>query len=147
IKKLSTEHKITIILTTHYMEEADMLCDRVAIIDHGKVVALDTPSDFKKSLGGDLVTIKTKDPELSELEKMDFVKHVEYKENVLGLVVDDASSHLQRILEKVGDAENVELHSPTLNDVFLKLTGKQVREDSEEGEGDWMTRSIHSGNK
>jgi len=48
IKKLSTENKITIILTTHYMEEADMLCDRVAIIDHGKVVALDTPLNFKK---------------------------------------------------------------------------------------------------
>ena len=73
IKKLSTENKITIILTTHYMEEADMLCDRVAIIDHGKVVALDTPLDFKKSLGGDLVTVKTKNAELFELEKMDCV--------------------------------------------------------------------------
>jgi ABC-2 type transport system ATP-binding protein len=147
IKRLSTEHKITIILTTHYMEEADILCDRVAIIDHGKVVALDTPSDFKKSLGGDLVTIKTKNPELSELQKMDYIKHVQFDNDLLCLTVNDASSHLQEIFKKVGDAKDVELHSPTLNDVFLKLTGKQVREDSEEGEGDWMTRSIHSGNK
>lgn len=147
IKKLSTEHKITIILTTHYMEEADMLCDRVAIIDHGKVVALDTPADFKKSLGGDLVTIKTKNPDLPELENLDYIKHVQYEDDVLSLVVDNASSHLQKILEKVGDAKDVELHSPTLNDAFLKLTGKQVREESEAGEGDWMTRSIHSGNK
>jgi ABC-2 type transport system ATP-binding protein len=147
IKKLSTENKITIILTTHYMEEADKLCDRVAIIDHGKMIALDTPNDFKKSLGGDLVTIKTKNPELSELKKMDYIKHVQYENNLLSLTVNDASSHLQEIFTKVGDAENVELHSPTLHDVFLKLTGKMIREDSEEGEGGWMTRSMHSGNK
>jgi ABC-2 type transport system ATP-binding protein len=147
IKKLSTENKITIILTTHYMEEADMLCDRVAIIDHGKVVALDTPLNFKKSLGGDLVTVKTKNPELSELEKMDFVKHVQYKDDWLNLTVNDASLHLQKILEKVGVAEDVELHSPTLNDVFLKLTGKQIREGSDEGEGGWMTRSMHAENR
>jgi len=147
IKKLSTENKITIILTTHYMEEADMLCDRVAIIDHGKVVALDTPLNFKKSLGGDLVTVKTKNPELSELEKMDFVKHVQYKDGLLSLTVNDASLHLQKILVHVGVAEDVELHSPTLNDVFLKLTGKHMREDSGEGEGGWMTRSMHAENR
>jgi len=147
IKKLSTENKITIILTTHYMEEADKLCDRIAIIDHGKVIALDTPSNFKKSLGGDLVTIKTKNPELSEIKKMDYIKHVQYKDDLLSLTVDDASSHLQKILEKVGEAENVELHSPTLHDVFIKLTGRQMRENSEEGEGGWMTRSMNSGNR
>jgi daunorubicin resistance ABC transporter ATP-binding subunit len=147
IKKLSTENKITIILTTHYMEEADLLCDRIAIIDHGKVVALDTPLNFKKSLGGDLVTVKTKNPELSELEKMDYIKQVQYKDGLLSLTVNDASLHLQKILEHVGVAEDVELHSPTLNDVFLKLTGKQIREDSGEGEGGWMTRSMHAENR
>jgi ABC-2 type transport system ATP-binding protein len=147
IKKLSTENKITIILTTHYMEEADLLCDRIAIIDHGKIIALDTPLNFKKGLGGDLVTVKTKNPELSELEKMDYVKHVQYKDGLLSLTVNDASAHLQKILEKVGEAEDVELHSPTLNDVFLKLTGKQIRESSNEGEGGWMTRSMNSGNR
>ena len=147
IKKLSTEKKITIILTTHYMEEADLLCDRIAIIDHGKIIALDTPVNFKKSLGGDLVTIKTKNPDLSEIRSMDYVKHVQYKDDLLSLTVNDAGSHLQKILEKVGEAENVELHSPTLHDVFLKLTGRQIREESEEGEGGWMTRSMNSGNR
>jgi len=147
IKKLSTEKKITIILTTHYMEEADLLCDRIAIIDHGKIIALDTPINFKKSLGGDLVTIKTKNPDLSEIRSMDYVKHVQYKDDLLSLTVNDAGSHLQKILEKVGEAENVELHSPTLHDVFLKLTGRQIREESEEGEGGWMTRSMNSGNR
>ena len=147
IKKLSTENKITIILTTHYMEEADKLCDRVAIIDHGKIIALDTPNNFKKSLGGDVVTIKTKNPELADLKNMDFIKHVQYKDDLLSLTVNDASVHLQKILEKVGNAENVELHSPTLHDVFIKLTGRHIREESEEGEGGWMTRSINSGNR
>jgi ABC-2 type transport system ATP-binding protein len=147
IKKLSTENKITIILTTHYMEEADELCDRIAIIDHGKLIALDTPVNFKKSLGGDLVTIKTKNPDLPGIQKMDFVKNVHYKDGLLSLTVNDASAHLQKILEKVGEAENVELHSPTLQDVFLKLTGRQIREGSDEGEGGWMTRTMHSENR
>ena len=147
IKKLSTENKITIILTTHYMEEAEKLCDRIGIIDHGKIIALDTPGNFVRSLGGDSVTIKTKNPELSELKKLDYIKHVQYENGLLSLTVVDAGSHLQHILEEVGEAENVELHSPTMHDVFLKLTGRQIREESEEGEGGWMTRSIHSGNK
>ena len=147
IKKLSTENKITIILTTHYMEEAEKLCDRIGIIDHGKIIALDTPGNFVRSLGGDSVTIKTKNPELSELKKLDYIKHVQYENGLLSLTVVDAGSHLQHILEEVGEAENVELHSPTMHDVFLKLTGRQIREESEEGEGGWMERSMHAGNK
>jgi ABC-2 type transport system ATP-binding protein len=129
------------------MEEAEKLCDRIGIIDQGKIIALDTPNNFKKSMGGDLVTIKTKNPELSELKKMDYIKHVQYENGLLNLTVSDAGSHLQEVLEKVGHAQDVELHSPTMHDVFLKLTGRQIREESEEGEGGWMTRSIHSGNK
>ena len=147
IKKLSTENKITIILTTHYMEEADRLCDRVAIIDYGKIIALDTPDNFKRSFGGDLITVKTKNPELPELKKMDYIKHIQYKDDLLSLTVNDASVHLQKILEKVGEAQSVELRSPTLHDVFLKLTGRKMREDSEALEGGWMTRSMHSQNR
>ena len=147
IKKLSTENKITIILTTHYMEEADKLCDRVAIIDYGKIIALDTPVNFKKSLGGDLITVKTKNPDLRGLKNMDYIKYVQYKDGVLNLTVNDSSSHLQKILEKVGEAETVELHSPTLHDVFLKLTGRHMKDDSGESEGGWMTRSMHSENR
>jgi len=146
IKKLSTDHKITIILTTHYMEEADRLCDRLAIIDHGKIIALDTPNNFKKSLGGDLVTIKTKNPNLSILKKAQYIKNINYGNDLLNLTVNDASSHLQEILGHVGEAESVELHSPTLHDAFIKLTGKHIREDSE-GEGGWYDRMAHSGNR
>jgi len=147
IKKLSTENKITIILTTHYMEEADKLCDRLAIIDHGKIIALDSPNNLKKSLGGDVLTLKTKNPNLSTLKKIKFIKNIKYNNGILNMTVDDASSHLQEILKKVGNIESVESHSPTLHDVFLKLTGKQIREDSEEAEGGWYQRMVHSGNR
>jgi ABC-2 type transport system ATP-binding protein len=147
IKKLSQENKITIILTTHYMEEADNLCNRIGIIDHGKIVALDTPENFKKSLGGDAITIKTRNPDLPALKKLSYMKGLQYENGVLRLTMDNANLHLQEVLEKVGTAETVDLHSPTLNDVFLKLTGKHIREDSDEEEGGWMTRSMHAGNK
>ena len=58
IERLNTEHKTTLILTTHYIEEADYLCGRVAFIDHGKIVALDTPNALKEKMGGDIITLK-----------------------------------------------------------------------------------------
>jgi ABC-2 type transport system ATP-binding protein len=147
IKKLSVENKITVILTTHYMEEADKLCDRIAIIDHGKTIALDTPNNFKKSFGGDIVTIKTNNPNLEELKKIIAIKNIQYENDWLNLTVNDASTNLQNILNHVGRAQSVEVHSPTLNDVFLKLTGKHIRENSPgEAEGGWYDRMIHSGN-
>src|SRR6185312_3258041 len=72
IKRLVDEEKVTIILTTHYMEEADMLCDRIGIIDKGKIVALDTPAGLKASLGGDIIRIKTKDG-IDRVRQFDFV--------------------------------------------------------------------------
>jgi len=142
IKKLTTEKKVTIILTTHYMEEADRLCDRLAIIDHGKVVALDTPTKLKKSLGGDVVTIKAKNPDITGVKKLSYVKNVKHDDGTITLTVDNAGSHLQEILKIVGCVEMVEMRSPTLHDVFIKLTGKTMREG--EGEGGYFERMIHS---
>jgi ABC-2 type transport system ATP-binding protein len=147
IKKLSKENKITIILTTHYMEEADMLCDRIGIIDRGKIIALDTPANLKKGMGGDVVAIRTKNPDLHELRDRAYIKHVQYDDNLLNLTVDNASAHLQDILKNAGDAEHVEFHSPTLHDVFLKLAGRHMQKDAGEGEGGWMTRMVHSENR
>jgi ABC-2 type transport system ATP-binding protein len=145
IKRLSTEKKVTIILTTHYMDEADMLCDRLAIIDHGKVVALDTPSKLKKSLGGDVVRLKTSSPNIKAVKKLKFVKGIQKEDGYLVLTVTDASRHLQEILKNVGEVENVESRSPTLNDVFLHFTGNEIRE--QEGEGGFFERMMHSGNR
>ncbi len=145
IKKLSTEKKVTIILTTHYMEEADQLCDRLAIIDHGKVVALDTPTNLKKSLGGDVVTLKIKNPNIEAVKKLKYVKNIKEENDVLTLTADNASSHLQEILKKIGNVESVESRSPTLNDVFLHFTGREIRD--QESEGGTFERMINSRRK
>lgn len=142
IKKLSTEKKVTIIITTHYMEEADKLCDRLAIIDRGKVVALDTPEKLKKGLGGDVVRLKIKKPNISAVKKLKYVKSAKSADGILTLTVNDAGRHLQEILRKVGAVESVESRSPTLNDVFLHFTGNEIRD--QEGEGGYFERMIRS---
>jgi len=133
ITKMVKEKNITVILTTHYMEEADMLCDRIGIIDLGKIVILDSPSKLKKVIGGDLIRLRIVKPKLDEVRKFEFVKSVYFNDGVVTLKIVDANRHLQEILDVVGRVESVEMRSPTLNDVFLHYTGRQIREESPEG--------------
>ncbi len=143
IKRLSQEKKVTIIITTHYMDEADSLCDRVAIIDHGKVAALDTPQNLKKKIGGDVVRLKVSGkPKLDSLRKLKYVKNVEHKDGYISMTVFDSGDHLQEILKKIGKVESVETRKPTLNDVFLHFTGSEIREEG--GEGGYFERMMHS---
>lgn len=138
VRRLVEEEKITVILTTHYMEEADMLCDRIAIIDKGKIVALDTPGALKAGLGGDIIRIKTKDPSAARLvEGFDFVRSVEHSDGFLVLSVKDAKTALPVLLQQV-EAESAEFSSPTLNDVFIRITGRKI--DKEQAEGGFMER-------
>ena len=145
IKRLSTEKRVTIIVTTHYMDEADLLCDRVAIIDRGKIVALDTPGNLKKRVGGDVVRISASSPNLRALRKLRYIKKVKTDGGLLTLTVDEAERHLQEILKVVGEVRSVESHFPTLNDVFLHFTGSDIRET--EAEGGYFERMMHSGNR
>ncbi len=146
IKKLSTEKKVTIIITTHYMDEADSLCDRIAIIDHGKVAALDTPTNLKKKLGGDVVKVKVVGkPKLDALKKLKYVKNVEHNDGFISMSVNDSGEHLQEILKKIGKVESVETRKPTLNDVFLHFTGNEMRDSDDGGEGGWFERTMASG--
>jgi ABC-2 type transport system ATP-binding protein len=133
IENLSGRGEMSIIITTHYMEEADRLCNRLAIIDHGKVVALDSPSNLKKIIGGEVVKMKIKNPDLEAISKLDFVKKIEKINEFIHLTVLNASANLQKILNVAGEVESVEIHTPTLNDVFLHYTGREIREDSPEG--------------
>jgi ABC-2 type transport system ATP-binding protein len=133
IENLSSQGKMSIIITTHYMEEVDRLCKRLAIIDHGKVVALDSPSNLKKIIGGEVVILKQNNPVVNEIKKLDFVKKIETKNGMVYLTVSNASANLQQVLQIAGKVESVEIHSPTLNDVFLFYTGREIREDSPEG--------------
>jgi len=141
IEKLAKEEKITIIITTHYMDEADKLCDRLAIIDHGKIVVLGTPKELKKNLGGDIIRLKAKNLDIEMLEKLKYVKKVDRCDSEVCLTVKDADKHLQEILKKVGKVDSVEIRSPTLDDVFLHYTGRAIREDSPEG--GWAERVMN----
>lgn len=137
IQRLAKEEKITIILTTHYMEEADILCDRIGIIDKGKIIALDTPSKLKAMIGGDIIKLKTQQKNILNIEilkRFTFVRKIEHTtdKRLLILSVDDASRNLPIILKQI-DAESVEVTNPTLNDVFLYFTGRNIKEQPEGG--------------
>lgn len=134
IQKLVKEKNMSIILTTHYMEEADLLCNRIGIIDKGKIIALGTPSELKSKLHGDIVRLKTKDnkTDITPLKNLHFIHKIESVDGHIILNVDDAKRNIPEIL-KIVDTEYVEYSSPTLNDVFLKLTGRTIKEQAEGG--------------
>jgi len=139
VKRLVTELNMTILLTTHYMEEADELADRICIIDHGKAVDVDSPDALKARVGGDLVTITSSPlPDAKLLRKLKFVKGVEKKDGKLLITVDDAAANLQELLAKIGKVGCVEVRSPTLNDVFIKFTGREL----EQAEGGWFDKIV-----
>jgi ABC-2 type transport system ATP-binding protein len=133
IEKLAREHNITIIITTHYMEEADKLCGRVAIIDRGKIVAIGTPRQLKETISGDVVVLKAGKESLPKVRKLSFVREAKYKDGEMVLSVDNAGKNLQRLLKEAGIVENVEMRPPTLEDVFMHFTGKKIREGPAEG--------------
>ncbi len=140
IQNLAEKERMTIIITTHYMEEADMLCDRVAIIDFGKIVVLDSPEKLKRVMKGGVIRLKTNNnTKLNKIKKLKFVKDIDISNGYATLTVKGAEKKLQQILRLVGDVESVELHAPTLNDVFLHYTGREIREASPEG--GWFERT------
>jgi len=133
IEDLSEKREMTILLTTHYMEEADRLCDRIAIIDQGKIIVLDTPESLKQTVGGDMVCLKTKNSDTDRFRKIDSVSKIEVEDDYIILTVKNASEHLQEILQVAGKIESVEIRPASLNDVFLSYTGKEIRPETGEG--------------
>jgi ABC-2 type transport system ATP-binding protein len=133
IRKLATEKNITIIITTHYMDEADRLCNRLAIIDHGKIVALGSPDQLKKDLGGDIIRLKGKNLATGSLAELDYVKEVKEVDGGISVMVMDAGRHLQDLLSRTGTVDVVEVRPLTLEDVFLHFTGRTIREGTPEG--------------
>ncbi|MFH1054630.1 MAG: ATP-binding cassette domain-containing protein [Candidatus Altiarchaeota archaeon] len=133
ITDLAKKEKITVVITTHYMEEADRLCDRLAIIDHGKVAVLDSPKRLKRNLGGDIIKLKAKKLNVKALEALDYVADVKKFEGGYSLTVEDAGLHLQDVLAAAGRVESVEVRSPNLDDVFMKYTGRAIRDELHNG--------------
>jgi ABC-2 type transport system ATP-binding protein len=135
IKKLNKERGVTIILTTHYMEEADFLADRVAIIDYGKIVALDTPQNLKNILGGDIISIEVDNPKNARkvFEKLTWVKKLNQENGIFYLQVEKGEEKIPLLIkidqEEAGfQIKSINLRKPTLEDVFLHFTGRTIRE-------------------
>jgi ABC-2 type transport system ATP-binding protein len=127
---------MTVFLTTHYLEEADALCDRVAIIDHGEIVAEGTPEELKREISGDVVRVGLNGATAMAARLLDGqpqVRRVETPDDGgLRLYVDvgaTAIPQIMRMLDGAGiDLESIELHRPSLDDVFLAKTGRSLRE-------------------
>lgn len=141
IERLAREGRVTILITTHYMEEADRLCDRVAVIDHGKIIALDSPANLKMQIGKSMIKAKVKEPNLEKIRALPYVSKVEAKDGDVSIVLSEVGAHIQEVLCNLGDASFVELREPTLNDVFLQLTGKEIRAEGAESLEERYTRA------
>ena len=129
------ERGTTVFLTTHYLDEADVLCDRVAIIDHGRIVALGTPEELKRAIAGDVVTFSIAGDQqraLDLVKDQEFVHDARLEEGFVQLYVDRgevAMPAILRLLDTQGlRLTSVELHRPSLDDVFLRQTGRSLRE-------------------
>lgn len=131
IRELKDAHNTTIILTTHYMEEADSLADRIGIINKGRIIELDTPDVLKKKVGQDLVFLKGEVNETA-LRALPFVNSIEREDGRWKIGINNSGANLQALLNAGGNIEEVEVRRVTLDDVFLKFTGQQISEDAEE---------------
>ncbi|MFH1234587.1 MAG: ATP-binding cassette domain-containing protein [Candidatus Diapherotrites archaeon] len=135
IKKLNESEGITIILTTHYMDEADKVCQKVAIIDSGKIIAMGSPEELKNGLGGDIISIKCDAAEncREKLAELSWVKAVMKHDGFLNVRVEKGEEKIPKLLhtmEKNGvNVESVSLRKPSLDDVFLHFTGRMIRDE------------------
>lgn len=141
IRKLQKEHNTTIFLTTHYLEEADSLCDRIAIIDQGKIVALDSPGRLKAGLGGDVIDIKVQGDGLGEaIGEVEGVLEVRETEDGYRVKAVDgaavAPSVLRRIWDSGSQVQSVSISRPNLDQVFLEYTGRSLRDAIQTGATD-----------
>jgi ABC-2 type transport system ATP-binding protein len=136
IKDLKEAHDITVVLTTHYMDEADRLSDRIAIMDHGKIVILDSPQKLKETLEGDVIVVEANNLDLlSDLigKELGFTQNT-IVSGALEITVRNGKAVMPRIMELASQnsiyVESLLLREPNLEDVFLHYTGRTIREDT-----------------
>jgi len=141
LRKLRDEEKTTLVITTHFLDEAETLCDRVAIIDYGKVIAIGTSAELKRAAtGGDVIEASFSslgEDILDALEKLPIIRKVTKSQAGLTLLVENGAEALPRIVESVnasgGKIKSMTMREPTLDDVFLHFTGRSIREDTRIG--------------
>ncbi|MFH1636354.1 MAG: ATP-binding cassette domain-containing protein, partial [Chloroflexota bacterium] len=134
ILELRRNEGITIFLTTHYMDEAAN-ADRIAIIDHGKIIALDTPDNLKSVVGGDIINLKTSDDQKAAEEiRLRYQIEPKLDGEGLSLQVADGEKFIPELVRDFNtDILSIGLRRPTLDDVFLKLTGHELRDETGNG--------------
>jgi ABC-2 type transport system ATP-binding protein len=147
LERLNKDEGLTIFLTTHYMEEADRLCDRLAIIDHGRIIAEGSPASLKVQLGGDVVALTFKEEVGAEeraaalVKGLALVRDVTAGEDGINVIVEDGGTAVPELMRVLGEAglrvARLSMTTPTLDDVFLKHTGHSIRQ--EELDRDWRS--------
>jgi len=146
IRKLKKEFGMTLFMTTHYLEEADALCDRVAIIDHGKIVVVGSPEELKRNLGGDLITLAIKENEdvSGLIQKVEHVKEVRKEDGAYRIKAELGELTTPFIIEalrkKGYTVTRLSLTEPTLNEVYLEYTGRSMRDAEESREANFSRR-------
>jgi len=131
------EDSMTMFLTTHYMDEADSLCDRVAIIDRGKIIAMGSPNELKAEIpGNDIISLTVETPVdafIGEIKALPFVHNVNMEGDTMRVYVDNGTQNLAYLLEKVKSIgikmASATIHQQSLEDVFIHHTGRSIREE------------------
>lgn len=138
IKKIHDEFDMTIFLTTHYMEEADQLCDRIGIIDGGKIQVIDSPENMKNAMGNEVISITLENNEnlesiQSEFEKLEYVSKINCDQNKFTLFASNGTEVIPKIFQISNELSvtitSISLTKPTLDDVFIEYTGHEIRDD------------------
>ncbi|MCA9813029.1 MAG: ATP-binding cassette domain-containing protein [Nitrosarchaeum sp.] len=138
IKKIHTEFGMTIFLTTHYMEEADQLCDRIGIIDYGKIQVIDSPKNMKNSVGNEILTLQIKDVDsrkslISKLEKIQSISKITSDDDKITLFAPSGSDTIAEVFQLSSNLDikidTLSLKQPTLDDVFISYTGHEIRDE------------------
>ena len=136
IRMLKEQYHMTLFLTTHYMEEADSLCDRIAIIDHGHIVKIGSPEELKASIGGDVitVTVREREPDISsDIARLDLVRDVKQTDGAYRVKVklgEEAAPRIMDLIRSKGlHVTKIALTKPTLDEAYLEFTGRELREE------------------
>jgi len=141
IKKIHDEFEMTIFLSTHYMEEADKLCDRIGIIDYGKIQVIDAPQTMKNALGNEVITFTINHNEekklnlIAKIKEIEFVKEISANQNGITVFSSKGTEVIPLIFQLSSNMEikinSISLTQPTLDDVFISYTGRDLRDDTD----------------
>ncbi len=150
VKSLKEENLMTLFLTTHYMDEADSLCDRIAIIDHGQIVAIGSPAELKSKLGGDIIElgVKGEEKDLSELiMKLPMVKRVTKEASLYRIKAENGDEAALAIIDAVRSkgyyVTKILVNKPSLSEVYLELTGKAFREEEQSKSSQFFGKNLN----